>query len=67
MSPKQKPSLPANRGFVLQLHAAAQPERGQWQGRVEHLLSAQVLHFQSLEELLNFIAQVLAEQQVDED
>lgn len=35
----KQPSLPANRAFVVQLHADAQPEQGQFRGRVEHLVS----------------------------
>jgi hypothetical protein len=61
MSPKQQPSLPANRAFVVQLHADAKVEQGEWQGRVEHLVSFQATRFQSLEELLTFIVKVLSE------
>jgi hypothetical protein len=61
MSPKQRPSLPAKRAFVVQVHADAKVEQGQWQGRVEHLVSFQATHFQSIEELLKFIVKVLSE------
>ncbi len=61
MSSKQQPSLPAKRAFVVQIHADAKVEEGQWQGRVEHLVSFQATHFQSLEELLAFMAKVLIE------
>ena len=61
MTPKQQPSLPAKRAFVVQIHADAQVEQGQWQGRVEHLVSYQASRFQSLEELLAFIVKVLNE------
>ena len=61
MSSKQQPSLPAKRAFVVQLHADAKVEQGQWQGRVEHLVSYRVAHFQSIEELLAFIVKVLTE------
>ena len=61
MSPKQQPSLPAKRAFVVQIHADAKVEQGQWQGRVEHLVSFQATHFQSIEELLAFIVKVLSE------
>ncbi|HEV8714318.1 MAG TPA: hypothetical protein VGX03_16010 [Candidatus Binatia bacterium] len=60
-SAKQQPSLPAKRAFVVQIHAVAQVEQGQWRGRVEHLMSAQAVHFQSVEELLAFITKVLTE------
>lgn len=61
MSPKQQPSLPAKRAFVVQLHADAKVEQGQWQGRVEHVVSYQATRFQSLDELLAFIVKVLNE------
>lgn len=61
MSAKQHPSLPAKRAFVVQLRAEAKVEQGQWQGRVEHLVSYQATHFESLEELLAFMVQVLSE------
>jgi hypothetical protein len=34
-------------------------------GRVEHVLSGQVAHFQSLNELLAFVARVLAQVQAE--
>ncbi len=61
MSPKQQPSLPAKRAFVVQMHAEAKVEQGHWKGRIEHLVSAQATHFQSVEELLAFIVKVLTE------
>ena len=66
MSPEQRPSLPANRAFVVQLRADAKVEQGQWQGRVEHLVSFQAARFQSLEELLAFIVKVLSEPEQQE-
>lgn len=66
MSSKQQPSLPANRAFVVQLHVDAKVEQGQWQGRVEHLVSFQAAHFQSLEELLAFMVKVLSEPEQQE-
>ena len=66
MIPKQRPSLPAKRAFVVQIHADAQVEQGQWQGRVEHLVSYQAVRFESLEELLTFIAKVLKEPEPQE-
>jgi hypothetical protein len=61
VSPKPRPSLPAKRAFVVQVGADAHVEQGQWQGRVEHLVSFRSEHFQSLEELLTFIVKVLTE------
>jgi hypothetical protein len=56
-----QPSLPAKRAFVVQLHAEAKVEQGQWQGRVEHLVSFRATHFQSLEGLLAFMVKMLSE------
>jgi hypothetical protein len=66
MSPKRQPSLPAKRAFVVQVHADAKVEQGQWQGRVEHLVSYQAARFQSLEELLTFMVKVLSEPEPEE-
>jgi hypothetical protein len=60
---KNQPALPARKAFVLQLHADAQVEHGHFKGRVEHLVSHQAAHFESLEELLAFIVRVVAAQQ----
>ena len=56
----ESPLLP-HRAFVVQLREYADVERGQWVGRVEHVTSGQAAHFQSCEELLAFIAGVLAQ------
>ena len=61
MVSKPQPSLPANRAFVVQIHADAKVEQGKWLGRVEHLVSYQTTHFQSIEELLAFMVKVLSE------
>ena len=53
--------LPVQRAFVVQLHATAAVAQGQLSGRVEHVLSGQVAHFRSLDELLAFIARVLTQ------
>ena len=58
MATKQ-PSLPAQRAFVVQLHAEAQIEQGEFRGRVEHVVSYQAAHFESLEELIAFMVRVL--------
>ena len=55
----KQPSLPVHRAFVVQLHADAQPEQGQFRGRVEHLVSYQSAHFESVEELTAFMVRVL--------
>jgi hypothetical protein len=56
---KKQPSLPANRAFVVQLRADAQPEKGQFRGRVEHIVSYQSTLFASVEELTAFMVRVL--------
>jgi len=56
---KKQPSLPAQRAFVVQLHAEAQIEQGEFRGRVEHVVSYQSAHFESLEELVAFMVRVL--------
>jgi hypothetical protein len=57
MSSTSQPSLPTNRAFVVQLHAEAQVEQGEFKGRVEHVVSMRATHFDSLEELATFIVQ----------
>jgi hypothetical protein len=54
--------LPVQRAFVVQLHATAAVAHRQLTGRVEHVLSGQAAHFDTLDELLAFIARVLAGQ-----
>jgi hypothetical protein len=60
---KNQPSLPARRAFVVQVHAEAQVEQGRFKGRVEHIVSRQATHFESLEELIAFITHLVVEQQ----
>jgi len=64
---KQRPSLPSNRAFVVQLHADAEVDKGRVFGRVEHIVSFQATHFQSIEELVAFIKQVIMTNPPDED
>ena len=52
--------LPAQRAFVVQLHATAAVAQGQLTGRVEHVVSGQAAHFHTLDEMLTFMARVLA-------
>ena len=58
-SSSSKPSLPSNRMFAVQLSSEAQVAHGEFTGRVEHLVSMHATHFQSLDDLAAFIAQVL--------
>ena len=59
-NPATAPPLPVHRAFVVQLHATAVVAQGQLSGRVEHVLSGQAAHFQSVDELLAFMERVLA-------
>ena len=59
MPSTNKPSLPTNRAFVVQLHTDAQVEQGEFRGRVEHVVSYKSRHFHSLEELTAFMVQVV--------
>jgi hypothetical protein len=54
-----QPTLPTNRAFVVLFCAQPSGAPLAWDGRVEHVVSGQVTHFHSLEELLAFISRVL--------
>jgi hypothetical protein len=58
MDPSQ-PTLPTNHAFLVQLQAQSPESPMAWEGRVEHVVSGQVTHFQALEELLTFMQHVL--------
>jgi hypothetical protein len=64
--PKNKPSLPSDRAFVVQLRGDANLAQGDFRGRVEHLVSMQATHFESIEELIAFIGRVVAAQQAND-
>ena len=51
--------LPAQRAFLVQVHAEADVAQTRLAGRVEHVVSGQATHFASPEELLAFMARVL--------
>jgi hypothetical protein len=51
--------LPAERAFVVQLHADADVTKGHIVGRAVHVVSGQAEHFDSLGSLLMFIDHVL--------
>jgi len=65
MTPKNKPSLPSNRAFVVQLRWDADIEHGDVRGRVEHFTSREASHFESVEELMAFITRVVVAQHTD--
>jgi hypothetical protein len=52
--------LPTNRAFVVQFRTQPSGAPLVWDGRVEHVVSGQMTHFHSLEELVAFISRVLA-------
>ena len=56
-----QPVLPTNQAFVVQFRAQPSGAPAGWEGRVEHVVSGQVMHFNSLEELLAFMRRVLTE------
>jgi hypothetical protein len=65
MSPAPTPSatLTPEYAFVVQFRTGTQIESGQMRGRVEHVVSRHATTFQSLQELLAFMALVLHERE----
>lgn len=61
-----QPSLPANRAFLVQLHAESKVKQGEFKGRVEHVVSMRATHFHSLAELAAFMAKVVTTLQEDD-
>jgi len=55
-----KAPLSVHRAFVVHFRTSSNVACGPIEGRVEHVVSGQSMHFDSLEELLAFIDQVLA-------
>jgi hypothetical protein len=53
--------MSTDRAFVVQFRADTDAKAGRFEGRVEHVGSGQVAHFQSLDELLTFMVQMLAQ------
>ena len=51
--------LSVHRAFVVHFRTDSNVTRGPIEGRVEHVISGQSTHFDSLEELLSFITRVL--------
>ena len=54
-----QPAYPTWRAFVVQIHAEADVAQNDVWGRVEHIVSGQATHFVIVEELVQFIVQVL--------
>ena len=63
---RNQPSLPTQRAFVVQLHAESKIEKGQFKGRVEHMVSGQSTHFSSMKALKAFMHRVLTEERAEE-
>jgi hypothetical protein len=51
--------LPARRAFVVQFSAQTQVELGRFAGRVEHVVSGHARRFQTLDELVGCLVQML--------
>jgi hypothetical protein len=66
MPPEPAPpaTLAPEYAFVVQFRTGTQIASGQIGGRVEHVVSRQARTFQSLEELLAFMARVLREREM---
>jgi hypothetical protein len=54
--------LSVHRAFLARLRVNSEVAEGRLTGRVEHVVSGQTAHFDSLEELLAFIVQILTQQ-----
>jgi hypothetical protein len=54
------PPLLPDWAFVVQFRVGTNMEQDRMEGRVEHIVSGQATRFHSLEELLAFMAQILA-------
>ena len=59
----EKAPLSVHWAFVVHFRTSSTAARGQVEGRVEHVVSGQSSHFDSLEELLAFVAHVLTQQE----
>jgi hypothetical protein len=46
--------------FVIQFRPETDVKAGRFEGRIEHIPSSRAIRFQSLDELLTFIAKLLA-------
>jgi hypothetical protein len=57
--PTSQPAYPTQRAFVVQIHAEADMAQGEVRGRVEHIVTGQATHFETVEALVQFIVQVL--------
>ena len=60
--PAGKAPLSVHWAFVVHFRLSTNIAQGQIEGRAEHVVSGQSIHFDSLEELLAFVVQVLTQQ-----
>ncbi len=58
MTHQKRPALPAERAFVVMLRADCQPTAEDLRGRIEHVRTGRATHFDSLAELVAFLAAV---------
>ena len=56
------PPFPTQLAFVVQFGAETAVERAQFSGRVEHIVSGAVTHFDTLDELWAFMRRMLTVQ-----
>jgi hypothetical protein len=54
-----------NRRFLIQLRLDADPSRGVYRGRIQHVRSGEAAHFDSLDELAAFFAVMSAKERGD--
>jgi hypothetical protein len=55
---RERPTLPAERAFVVWLRGDCRPAADDFLGCVEHVRSGNLVHFESLAELLAFLARI---------
>jgi hypothetical protein len=58
-TPPPEAPLPPHGAFVVQFAAETAVGQGRFVGRIEHVVSGQVAHFQSLDELLSGLVRML--------
>ncbi len=55
---RERPILSAERAFVVWLRADCRPDEHDVRGRVEHVRSGELVHFESVAELSVFLARL---------
>lgn len=63
---QSKAPLSVYRAFVVHFRLSTNVERGPLEGRVTHVMSGQAVRFSSLDELLEFMAQILGQESTTE-